>query len=242
MVKKVFGNVVFIILMIMFVPSTVYAMHIAEGFLPPKWAAIYFVLSIPFIFFGLKDIKKKTAKNTDLKMLLGLVAAYCFVLSALKLPSVTGSTSHPTGTAFGAILFGPLVMSVVGTLVLIFQAVFLAHGGITTLGANAFSMAIVGPIVAYVVYRLVKKRNHKLAIFLAAMLGNLSTYLVTSTQLAFAFPATDGGVLIAFVKFISIFAITQIPLAIMEGLLTVVIFNYVEKLAGNELSILRGEI
>jgi cobalt/nickel transport system permease protein len=31
-------------------------------------------------------------------------------------------------------------MSVLGGLVLLFQALLLAHGGLTTLGANAFSM------------------------------------------------------------------------------------------------------
>ncbi len=61
-----------------------------------------------------------------------------FVLSALKIPSVTGSCSHPTGVGLGAIMFGPSVMFVLGTIVLIFQALLLAHGGITTLGANAF--------------------------------------------------------------------------------------------------------
>ena len=67
------------------------------------------------------------------------------MLSALKIPSVTGSCSHPTGTGLGAVLFGPGVMTVLGTIVLLFQALLLAHGGLTTLGANVFSMAIVGP-------------------------------------------------------------------------------------------------
>ena len=66
-----------------------------------------------------------------------------FVLSALKIPSLTGSCSHPTGVGLGAILFGPSVMSVLGTIILLFQSLLLAHGGLTTLGANAFSMAIV---------------------------------------------------------------------------------------------------
>src|SRR3712207_6965420 len=62
-----------------------------------------------------------------------------FVLSAVKLPSFTGSSSHPTGTGAGAVLFRPPVMALLGTIVLLFQALLLAHGGLTTLGANAFS-------------------------------------------------------------------------------------------------------
>ncbi len=81
-----------------------------------------------------------------------------FVLSALKIPSVTGSCSHPTGVGLGAIMFGPSVMFVLGTIVLIFQALLLAHGGITTLGANAFSMAIIGPIVSFLIFKALKKK------------------------------------------------------------------------------------
>ena len=66
-------------------------------------------------------------------MILGLSGAFVFILSALKIPSVTGSSSHPTGVGLGSILFGPLAMSVVGSIVLLFQAVLLAHGGLTTL-------------------------------------------------------------------------------------------------------------
>ncbi len=215
--------------------TSVYAMHVSEGFLPPLWCGVYFVLSVPFIIMGLKHIKKKTAKNKDIKMLLGLVAAYAFILSAMKIPSVTGSCSHPTGTGLGAILFGPFVMSVIGLLVLIFQALLLAHGGITTLGANVFSMGIVGPIVSYLIFKVVKGKNKKAAVFLAAMFGDLATYLTTSTQLALAFPAKTGGILISFVKFFSIFAITQIPLAIIEGILTVVIFEFIENYSSKEL-------
>lgn len=82
-----------------------------------------------------------------------------FVLSALKIPSVTGSCSHPTGVGLGAIMFGPSVMFVLGTIVLIFQALLLAHGGITTLGANAFSMAIIGPIVSFLIFKALKKKT-----------------------------------------------------------------------------------
>ena len=57
-----------------------------------------------------------------------------------------------TGTGLGAILFGPAAMSVLGLIVLLFQAVLLAHGGLTTLGANTFSMAVAGPFVSYFLF------------------------------------------------------------------------------------------
>lgn len=226
---------IYVLALVLSVPSMAYAMHISEGFLPPSWSIFYFILSAPFFILGMRDIRRATLKNKDIKMLLGLVAAYSFVLSAMKIPSVTGSCSHPTGTGFGAIIFGPFVMAVIGLLVLIFQAIFLAHGGITTLGANTFSMGIAGPIVSYTIYRLFKNKNKKVAVFLAASIGDLATYFITSVQLALSFPASDGGVFISFIKFVSIFAVTQLPLAIVEGIVTVMIFEFIEKHSKSEL-------
>ena len=113
---------------------------------------------------------------------------------------------------------------------LLYQTLFLAHGGITTLGANVFSMGIAGPIIAYTVYKtcMYTKINMAPAIFLAATLGDLATYTITSLQLALAFPAPTGGVIVSMETFMGIFGITQIPIAVIEGLLTVAIFKYVQ--------------
>ena len=160
-----------------------------------------------------------------------------FVISSLKIPSVTGSCSHMTGTGLSAILFGPAVTSVLGLIVLIFQAILLAHGGLTTLGANCFSMAIAGPLAAYGLYRGLRavKVDRKACVFLAAFLGDLFTYCVTSVQLAAAYPAAEGGAAASLVKFLGVFAPTQLPLAVVEGILTVVIVIGLETYASREL-------
>ena len=202
-----------------------HAMHISEGFLPPTWAILWFIAVIPFFLWGLRSIAKQVNRSPQSKITLGMSGAYSFVLSGLKLPSVTGSCSHPTGIALGAILFGPTTMVVLGTIVLLFQAIVLAHGGLTTLGANVFSMAVIGPFVAYGVFRVFRGLGLAWAVFLAAALADWATYIVTAGQLALAWPAATGGVLESFVKFLGIFSITQIPLAIAEGILTVIVFN-----------------
>ena len=212
-------------------------MHIMEGFLPVTHAIGWSVASVPFVAYGIHSIKKRIAANPEQRILLGVAAAFSFVLSALKLPSVTGSCSHPTGTGLGALLFGPAAMAPIGAVVLLFQALLLAHGGLTTLGANIFSMAIVGPFVAYAVFRLARALHASLAVsvFLAASLADLLTYVTTALQLAWAFPDPAGGFLASLAKFGSIFAITQIPLAISEGLLTVLIFNALARFNPKEL-------
>lgn len=218
-------------------PDNVYAMHIAEGFLPMNWAAFWWIVMLPFLMIGLRSINKTVKDNANLKMLLAMAGAFSFVLSALKIPSVSGSSSHPTGIGLGTILFGPTAMCVLGVIVLIFQAILLAHGGLTTLGANTFSMAIVGPFVSYGIYKGLQKLgvSKGICVFMAAALGNLFTYITTALQLALAFPSAQGGVMASAAKFLGIFAITQIPLAISEGLLTVLVFNLLTRYSSKEL-------
>ncbi|MFM7192157.1 MAG: energy-coupling factor ABC transporter permease, partial [Microcystaceae cyanobacterium] len=113
-------------------------------------------------------------------------------------------------------------------------------GGLTTLGANAVSMAITGPGLAWGSYQLFRLMGKpKLALFGAVALANLGTYLVTALQLALAFPDAQGGILTAFGKFAGIFAVTQIPLAITEGLLTVLVWNWLQDYAQEELLLLQ---
>lgn len=206
-------------------------MHIMEGFLPLIWVIFWFAASTPFIIYGVWRLKKIVSEHPESKPMLAVAGAFAFVLSSLKIPSVTGSCSHPTGTGFGAILFGPAVTSVMSAIVLLYQALLLAHGGITTLGANIFSMGIVGPFVAYLVYKAFRNiAGFNIAVFAAATLGDLATYVTTSIQLALAFPAPVGGVMKSFIGFSGIFAITQVPLAIIEGLVTMLLFKYLLEL------------
>ena len=216
-------------------------MHITEGFLPPLHAAAWTTVALPFVVFSAWRVNRLMRDQPQIKLLLAAAGAFAFVISALKLPSATGSCSHATGTGLGAILFGPSVMALLGTIVLLFQALLLAHGGITTLGANVVSMAIVGPWVAYGLWRGARRLNVPLAasVFLAAMLGDLATYTVTAGQLALAFPDPASGITGSFVKFIGVFAPTQLPLAVIEGLLTVVIVNFLREYSGDELQSLQ---
>jgi cobalt/nickel transport system permease protein len=212
-------------------------LHIMEGFLPLQWCAFWYALSLPVVAYGAYKMNKLIKGDRDVLPLLAVSGAFIFVLSSLKMPSVTGSCSHPTGTGLGAILFGPWITSVMAMIVLIYQAIFLAHGGLTTLGANTFSMGIAGPIVAVLIYKAAMKSriNLYIAVFLAATFADWATYVVTSLQLALAFPAASGGVLASFWAFAAVFAITQVPLAIVEGVVTALMFKYIVQLRSDVL-------
>lgn len=208
-----------------------------EGYLPAGLCLIWGVICIPFVVWGFFSIRKTLGKDRKVITVLAMAGAFIFVISSLKIPSVSGSCSHMTGTGLGAILFGPASVSILGIIVLLFQAILLAHGGLTTLGANTFSMAIAGPFVSYGLFKLCEKLkvNKLVSVFLAAFLGDLITYCVTSFQLALAYPSEVGGMAASLIKFLGVFAPTQLPLAVIEGILTVIVVIGLESFAKPEL-------
>ncbi len=207
-------------------------MHIMEGFLPLEWAIVWWIIAIPCLAFGILQLKRVLATDRDSLPLLGVTGGFIFILSSLKLPSVTGSCSHPTGTGLSAVCFGPWITSVICAIVLLFQSLFLAHGGLSVLGANIVSMGVVGPLAGWGVYRALRdtRVNMFLTVFLACAVADLCTYVVTSLELALAYPAEIGGFASSFALFMGIFAITQVPLAIVEGVVLALVFKYIVQL------------
>lgn len=210
-----------------------YAMHIMEGYLPLSWCLFWFAVSLPFVILSYLHIRRFVAERPEARIAFALNTAFVFILSALKLPSLTGSSSHLTGTTLGTLTTGLMSMPLVGFVVLLFQTLLLAHGGISTLGANIFSLAVVGPFVAYLIYQSLDRlgANKSLAIFLAAALGSMATYITTSLQLALVYPDAVGGVMTSFLKFLTIFAYTQVPLCIAEGVITALVMRLLGKSA-----------
>ncbi|PHM38847.1 energy-coupling factor ABC transporter permease [Xenorhabdus innexi] len=220
-----------IALFLVMAPQEVFAMHVMEGFLPPMWAIGWWLAFLPCLAVGLVRLRQIVQDENNQKVLLALCGAFIFVLSALKIPSVTGSCSHPTGVALAVILFGPSVVAILGAIVLLFQALLLAHGGITTLGANGMSMAVIGPLAGYLIWRFSCKMGMRkdISVFLCAFVADIVTYTITSIQLGVAFPDPQLGMGAAILKFMGIFCITQLPIAVAEGLLTVLIYDQLVK-------------
>lgn len=202
-------------------------MHIMEGFLPWQWCLLWFVIALPFVFYGVRKTIQIIRDNPDQKMFVALAGAFIFLLSSLKLPSVSGSSSHPTGTGLSAVVYGISCTAFLSTIVLMFQTLLLAHGGLTTLGANIVSMGIIGPFFAIIVWMVLRhfKTSAPMSMFFAAFTANMVTYIITSLQLALAHGAASG-MMVAFVDFLTIFAVTQIPLAIIEGIIFAMFVKY----------------
>jgi cobalt/nickel transport system permease protein len=202
-------------------PAPAHAMHISEGILPVSWALLWFAVATPFVAWGLRDLQKRSEGSPHFKPLVGLVGAAVFLISCMPIPVPSaGTCSHPCGTGLAAILIGPGLTVVVASIALTLQALFLAHGGLTTLGANIVSMGVVGAYVGFGTYRLTRRLGLPwvAAAFLAGLLSDWATYAMTTFELATALPGA-GSLGTLFPLILLAFVPTQIPLGILEGFL-----------------------
>jgi cobalt/nickel transport system permease protein len=207
----------------------VHAMHIAEGILPMGWAVLWFLASLPFIVVGLRNLRIRSEKEPHLKALVGLVGAGVFIISCMPIPVPTaGTCSHPCGTGIAAILIGPTLSVVVSSVALTLQALFLAHGGLTTLGANTFSMGVAGSFAGYGIFVLARRLGASwvIAAFLAGLISDWATYGVTAFILTGALHF-EGSFWKMFVTICLAFAPTQIPLGILEGFVSAGAYSFI---------------
>lgn len=202
--------------------GSAHAMHVSEGILPLPWAAFWFALSIPFIALGLRDLRVRKDREPYLKPLVGLVGAAVFVISCMPIPVPTaGTCAHPCGTGMAAILIGPLLSVVVASVALVLQALFLGHGGLTTLGANLFAVGVVGSFAGYGMFKLVRLLGGSwvVAAFVAGLAADWATYAATSLTLATALHG-DGSLWTMFATILLAFVPTQVPLGVLEGFIS----------------------
>jgi len=204
-------------------------MHIAEGMLPTQWWVGYSGAAAVLVAKGLVDYKKKAEEWTMYKQLTGVMTAAVFIISLMPIPvPVAGSSSHPGGTPLAAILMGPTVVAPMSVVALLFQALFLAHGGLTTLGANTLTMALFGGLTGYLIFRGARKAGLSLAVAagIAGFLGDIAIYIGTSSQLALAIHG-EVSILKVFFATLMGFLPTQLPLAVLEGVFTGLALKYV---------------
>jgi cobalt/nickel transport system permease protein len=224
-VKKaaaVSSSLVLFALLHMLGASKAYAMHISEGILPYGWAAFWFAASAPFVAYGLYRLKMRSKADLSFKPLVGLLTAAVFIISCLPVPvPIAGTASHPCGTGISGILLGPPVSVLVSSAALLIQALFLSHGGLSTLGANVFSMGVIGSFTGFIVFKLLRalKVNLTTAGFLAGILADWATYMGTSLELAAGIKGS-APFLPLFIKILIAFIPTQLPLGIVEGVMT----------------------
>jgi cobalt/nickel transport system permease protein len=197
-------------------------MHISEGILPFSWALFWYCASTPFLALGLRTLARRSEADLSCKPLVGMVAAVVFVISCMPIPvPLAGTCSHPCGTGLAAVLLGPALSVVVAAVALLIQALFLSHGGLSTWGANLFSMGVIGSFAGYAAFRGLRMAGFGVvaAAFAAGLMADWATYAGTALIMAAGIKGTSpfwplaGKIALAFVP-------TQLPLGIIEGAIT----------------------
>jgi cobalt/nickel transport system permease protein len=127
-------------------------MHIPDGYLSPQTCVVMYAVAAPFWYVAAQRVKKLLTGR--MVPLIGIFAAFSFVIMMFNVPLPGGTTGHAVGGTLMAIVLGPWATVIGVTIALAVQAIFFGDGGILAFGANSFNMAVVLPFVGYAIYRL----------------------------------------------------------------------------------------
>lgn len=210
-------------------------MHITEGILPSQWVFTWFAVSMPFVGIGIYHVRRKKKTVPGYLPLVGMLGAAVFVFSCFPLPVIAlngMATSHPCGTGMSAVLLGPFVSVFIAAIALLIQALFLAHGGLTTLGGNIFSMGILGSFSGYFAFRIAQRCGLSLfwCGFLAGMTSDVFTYFGTALELGLLVIHEEGSFFISVAEIFGMFMMTsQGVLCIIEGVVVGLVLVFIYK-------------
>jgi len=155
-------------------------MHIPDGFLSPQTCAACWVAATPVWVVAWKNLRRRFEATTAAHV--GLGAAFVFLLQMINVPIPGGTTGHAVGAAMVTIALGPAAGIISVSLALMLQAVLFGDGGILAYGANALTMAIIQPLVAWGIWRALAKFK-SLAGFMAGYLSAVAGAAVTGLLL-----------------------------------------------------------
>jgi cobalt/nickel transport system permease protein len=155
--------------------------HVPDGFLSPTITLPAWGAAVPLWYWSAR--RSFGTSVAERLPVMGALTALAFVVQGIMIPVPGGTSTHVTGAAVLAILLGPGVAFACESLVLLLQAVLLGAGGITVLGVNALAMGLVGPGVAWLVDRALRRASGRLAAFAGAYLGIQASTLAVALVL-----------------------------------------------------------
>lgn len=191
-------------------------MHISDGILSSEVVIATSIIGAGLVLYSLKNLKNKNIA------LLSAMSAIFFIASFIHIP--LGPTQiHLVLIGVIGILIGPCVFLSI-LIALLFQAILLGYGGLTSLGANLIIMSL----PAYITYIVVKRGmfnllDEKIKFFVIGFFPVLlSTFLLA---LILALSKEEY-----FYASLTIF-LANVPAMIIEGVVTLFLINYLKKSA-----------
>jgi cobalt/nickel transport system permease protein len=209
-------------------------MHITEGIIVGKAAALYTAAGASLVAWGVSRMKVFVKKAPENRPLLGMGTALVFFVSLLPIPAFTGTCSHPCGTPLIGILLGPVIGIALTGISLLLQAAFFAHGGFSTWGANVVALGFCGCGFGWGTFRLARRLGLPLwaAGGAGGLVGDLMVYaasgLILGTSLVQA-PEPQFSLSGYLVAIYAAYLPTQLPIAVGEMLVTGLALHYASR-------------
>lgn len=150
-------------------------MHVPDGFIDAPVSLGAGVVAAAGVALCLKRARREL--DDRIAPMAGLVAAYVFAVQMLNFPVAAGTSGHLLGGALAAVLVGPYTGALCVTVVLVVQSMLFADGGLTAIGVNVTTMALLTVVVGHLVFRgLVRllpysRRTAVAAAFVAALVS-----------------------------------------------------------------------
>jgi len=204
-------------------------MHMADALLSPAVGGTFYVLSGGSLALSAKKFRDQGDQSRV--PLMGVLGAFVFAAQMINfsIPG-TGSSGHLGGGMLLAMLLGPWAGFITLASVLVVQALFFADGGLLALGCNIWNMGFYGCIIGWLIYRAIAGKNPtRTRISISAMVGplialELGAFTVVLQTLA------SGISELPFDKFSGLMLGIHFPIAIVEGLVTMAVVNFVYQL------------
>lgn len=219
-------------------------MHIPDNYLSPSTCAVIGVAMIPIWVRSVSKVKKEVSKKKI--PLLGVFAAFSFLIMMFNIPAPGGTSAHAVGTALTAIILGPYAAIISTSIALLIQSLFFGDGGILAYGANCFNMAFVMAFSGYYTFKFLSKRfkskkGELISVFLAGYIALNLAALFTGVELGIQpilFHNTAGQALYCpYPLSVSIPAMvsTHLIIGLIEGAVTLAVYSFIKKTAPSTL-------
>lgn len=127
-------------------------MHVPDGFLDARTCAGSFCLAGAGLTWAARRVSAGSSQRGV--PLMGVMSAFIFAGQMVNFPISAATSGHLLGAALATMFLGPWAASLALATVVTVQCLFFQDGGLTALGANLLSMAVVGPWAAYAAQRL----------------------------------------------------------------------------------------
>ncbi|NEZ61607.1 cobalt transporter CbiM [Leptolyngbyaceae cyanobacterium CCMR0082] len=206
-------------------------MHIPDGFVPPQLCIIGYGVSGFVTWQCLRKINRQPNPTAQMPKAAMLTAAF-FVASSIQIPLPPMTLHLVLSGLLGAILGYYAFLSIL--IGLFFQALFLGHGGLSTLGLNAIIIGVPA-LVGHGIFQLrhwlprsIKpSMRYGLSGFLAGAVGMALAVIIFISLLTFTVPAgfdvaTERAALFTL-------AIAHGPLVIVEGIFTALLVTFLQR-------------